>query len=163
VKPAATEKRPPESGAATKPAAEEKKPEDPAANEELKAVYANGDKQDVGPAVRKDTEVAATDSSAKSGPPPEELQKAMGRVQPAIKACIDAELKKNPKFRGGKVTMVATVGASGVVKKVSFDSTEVEGSSVGTCIKARARKMVFSAFKGDDVDLEIPLVLGTAM
>lgn len=132
-------------------------------SEELQAVYASGEKQDVGPEVREDAEVAAPDSSEGSGPPPEELARVMGQVQPAIQSCIDAELKKNPKFRGGKVMLTATVGASGAVKRVSFDRPDVEGSKVGTCIKQRAKRMVFSSFEGEDVDLQIPLVLGTSM
>ncbi len=162
-KPAAAEKRP-ESGVAPKAEpTEPKTAEGEPPSEELKAVYANGEKQDVGPEVRKDAEVAAPDSSDKAGPPPEELAKVMGQVQPAIQSCVDAELKKNPKFKGGKVMLVATVGSSGTVKKVSFDRTDVEGSKVGDCIKTRAKRMVFSSFEGDDVELQIPLVLGTSM
>ncbi|XXF76579.1 AgmX/PglI C-terminal domain-containing protein [Myxococcaceae bacterium GXIMD 01537] len=157
--------KPADTGAPKQAPAEAVSPEAKAAQEELKAVYAQGDKQDVGPDVRKDAEVAATDSAAaeKGGPPPEELQKVIGQVQPAIQACVDAELKKNPRFRGGKVTLLATVGNSGVVKKVSFDRTDVDGSTVGDCIRTRAKRMVFSAFQGDDVELQVPLVLGTSM
>ncbi len=163
-KPAAAEKRP-ESGVAPQaaPTEETKTAEGEPPSEELKAVYANGEKQDVGPEVRKDAEVAEPDSSDKGGPPPEELAKVMGQVQPAIQSCVEAELKKNPKFKGGKVMLVATVGSSGSVKKVSFDRTDVEGSKVGDCIKRRAKGMVFSRFEGDDVELQIPLVLGTSM
>ena len=36
---------------------------------------------------------------------------------------------------------------------------DIAGSSMGNCLKVRARRMVFPAFSGDDVEVEIPLVL----
>ncbi len=49
------------------------------------------------------------------------------------------------------------------VKKVSFDREDINGSPMGNCIKSRARRMVFPAFEGEDVEVEIPLVLSKSM
>jgi hypothetical protein len=55
------------------------------------------------------------------------------------------------------------VSTSGKVKAASLDKKDLNRSLVGTCIRERAKSMVFSAFSGDDVDLEIPLVLSGTM
>ncbi|WPB79528.1 AgmX/PglI C-terminal domain-containing protein [Archangium violaceum] len=144
--------------------------QDPAAQppqgEEQKAVaalYGEGEKKDVGPEVRENTEVAPTDSAAQSGPPPEALDRVVKQSQTAFKSCIEQALRKNPKLRDGKLLLTATVGSTGTVKKVSFDRDDVNGSPMGNCIKARARRMVFPSFEGDDVEVEIPLVLSKSM
>lgn len=151
-------------------AAKPETPQDPSAQppsaEEQKAVaalYADGEKKDVGPEVRENTEVAPTDSSEQSGPPPEALDRVVKQSQTAFKSCIDQALRKNPKLRDGKLLLTATVGSSGTVKKVSFDREDINGSPMGNCIKARARRMVFPSFEGDDVEVEIPLVLSKSM
>ncbi|MBU8900673.1 zinc-ribbon domain-containing protein [Corallococcus sp. M34] len=130
---------------------------------ELAAVYSDTQKAEVGPEVRKDAEVAAKDSASAGGPAPEEVQRVVAQTQPGFRNCIEQELRKNPKFRGGKVTLTATVGASGTVKAASFDRADINGSGVGECLKDRAKRMVFSSFSGDDVDLQVPLVLSGTM
>jgi hypothetical protein len=127
------------------------------------ALYAEGEKKDVGPEVRENTEVAATDSAEKSGPPQEALAKVVAQSQTAYKSCIDAALRKNPKLRDGKLLVTATVGSSGKVKKVSLDREDLDNTIVGNCIKARTRRLVFPSFSGDEIDVEIPLVLSKSM
>ncbi len=164
---AKAEAKPPPTEEAAKPA---ETPQDPAApppqGEDQKAVaalYGEGEKKDVGPEVRENTEVAAPDSAAQSGPPREALDRVVKQSQTAFKSCIDQALRKNPKLRDGKLLLTATVGSSGTVKKVSFDREDINGSVMGNCIKARARRMVFPSFEGEDVEVEIPLVLGKSM
>ncbi len=155
------EMKPPPSEPA-KVEAEPARPEAPK-DEAAAALYAEGDKKDVGPEVRENTEVAATDSAEQSGPPQEEIARVVGKSQPAFKACIEQALRKNPRLKDGKLLLTATVGASGVVKDVSFDRQDLKGSLIGACLKARAKRMVFPAFSGDDVEVEIPLVLSKSM
>jgi hypothetical protein len=149
----------PEGEATDKPAV----PETGKSSEELQQLYADASKTDVGPNVRKDTEVAAKDAAGANGPPPEDIMKVVEKSQGAFQGCVETELRKNPKFKGGKVTLVATVGTSGTVKSTKLDRKEIDSSPVGACIKKSAQKMVFPAFKLEDgaeeVDLEIPLVL----
>ena len=152
---AAKPETPPQEPAAQPPSAEEQKA--------VAALYADGEKKDVGPEVRENTEVAPTDSAEQSGPPPEALDRVVKQSQTAFKSCIDQALRKNPKLRDGKLLLTATVGSSGTVKKVSFDREDINGSPMGNCIKARARRMVFPSFEGDDVEVEIPLVLSKSM
>ncbi|NMO23358.1 AgmX/PglI C-terminal domain-containing protein, partial [Pyxidicoccus fallax] len=131
--------------------------------EQMQAVYADADKKDVGPDVRKDAEVAATDSEEVGGPSDEEVERVVDKAQEAFRSCVENELRKNPSFRVGKVTLTATVGSSGKVKAATLDKPGLNRSAVGACIRDRAKSMVFSSFSGDDVDLEIPLVLSGAM
>jgi hypothetical protein len=91
------------------------------------------------------------------------VSRVVGQTQSAFQSCIEQQLRKNPGFRGGKVSLVATVGRSGTVKQVQLDRHDLEGTDLGDCLKARARRMVFAAFSGDDVDVEIPLVLTTTL
>ncbi len=133
------------------------------AQKDVAALYAEGDKKDVGPEVREDTEVAATDSAEQSGPPQEEISRVVSQSQSAFKSCIERALRRNPQLRDTKVLVTATVGSSGKVKKVSFDREDVEGSPMGTCLKLSAKRMVFPAFSGDEVEVEIPLVVTKSM
>ncbi|GHG64172.1 AgmX/PglI C-terminal domain-containing protein [Comamonas sp. JC664] len=131
---------------------------------DLKAAYADSDKKDVDPAVRGGEEVAAADTEDVGGPSDEEVERVLEKTQPAFRDCVEAELRKNPSFKGGKVTLTATVSSSGAVKDATFDRKDLNRNSpVGTCIRDRAKGMVFSAFAGEDVDLEIPLVLSKSM
>ncbi len=127
------------------------------------ALYAEADKKDVGPEVREDTEVAATDSAEQSGPPQEEIARVVSQSQSAFKSCIERALRRNPQLRDTKVLVTATVGSSGKVKKVSFDREDVDGSPMGNCLKLSAKRMVFPSFSGDEVEVEIPLVVTKSM
>ncbi|HMK73507.1 MAG TPA: AgmX/PglI C-terminal domain-containing protein, partial [Myxococcaceae bacterium] len=118
-------------------------------------------KPDVGPHVRR----PETRGPARGGggPSNEDVARVVGQSQGAFQACIEQQLRKNPGFKGGKVNIVATVGTSGTVKQAQLDRRDLEGTEVGECLRARARRMVFPPFSGDDVDVEIPLVLTTTL
>jgi hypothetical protein len=130
----------------------------PPQNDELAAFYGEEDRVDVGPQARQP--VASVKGNEEGGPPPAEVAKVVASVQPAFQFCIEQELRKNPKFRGGRINLVATVGGSGSVKQANIDRRDVNGSKLGDCLKSKARRMVFNSFPGDDVDVEIPLILG---
>jgi hypothetical protein len=130
---------------------------------QLADLYQDGQKKDVGPAAKAVVVQEEPKDDAVGGPPKEEINKVVEATQRAFQFCIEQELKKNPGFKGGKVRLVATVGASGVVKKATIDREDIDQSDLGDCLKGKAKRMAFSAFKGDDVDLEIPLILSTAM
>jgi len=131
-------------------------------DKQLADLYQDGKKKDVGPTAAK-PDPKEEHPEAVGGPPKEEINKVVEATQRAFQFCIEQELKKNPGFKGGKVRLVATVGASGVVKKASIDREDIDQSDLGECLKGKAKRMTFSAFQGDDVDLEIPLILSTAM
>lgn len=133
------------------------------AQKEVAALYAEGEKKDVDPEAREEAEVAATDSAEKSGPPKEAVERVVSKSQSTFKTCIDQALRKNPRQRTGELLVTATVGSSGKVKQVSFDREDLNGTYLGNCIKIRAKRLVFPAFSGEDVQIEIPLVLSKSM
>lgn len=131
----------------------------PPASPELKALYGDTRKADVGPTGRPTLGGAPAPAAPGAGPSAQALAKVVSQSGPAFQACIEQQLKRTPNFRGGKVNLVATVGASGTVKQARLDSKEIDGSDLGSCLKSRARRLVFPAFEGEDVEVEIPLVL----
>ncbi|MFY2561350.1 AgmX/PglI C-terminal domain-containing protein [Corallococcus terminator] len=128
---------------------------------QVAAVYNDAEKKDVAPEVREGADVAAADTEEVGGPSDEEVERVVEQTQVSFRDCVEQELRRNPAFKGGKVTLTATVGTSGAVKAATFSRKDLNGSSnaVGSCIRERAKRMVFSSFSGEDVDLEIPLVL----
>lgn len=93
----------------------------------------------------------------------EEVDRVVEQAQAGFRECAEAEFRKNPSFRGGKVKLTATVGNTGTVKEAVLSRKDLRSSPVGTCLVDKAKAMVFSAFKGEDVELEIPLVLSRTM
>jgi len=144
------------------PAAPAPKPEPPA-SPELKKLYGDTRKTDVGPTAVPTLTRAEAATGAGSGPNQQALAKVVAQSGPAFQSCIEQQLKRTPNFRGGKVNLVATVGASGTVKQARLDRKEIDISDLGSCLKSRARRLVFPSFEGEDVEVEIPLVLTAAL
>jgi hypothetical protein len=138
------------------------RPELPA-SPELKKLYGDTRKADVGPSVVPSLARAAASPASGGGPNQQALAKVVSQSGPAFQSCIEQQLRRTPNFRGGKVNLVATVGASGTVKQARLDRREIDISDLGSCLKSRARRLVFPSFEGEDVEVEIPLVLTAAL
>jgi hypothetical protein len=134
-------------------------PPEPRASPELKALYGDTRRQDVGPPVVPSESRVAEPAGASGGPSAQALSRVVAQSGPAFQFCIEQQLKKTPNFRGGKVNLMATVGPSGVVKQARLDRKEIDLSDLGGCLKSRAKRLVFPPFTGDDVEVQIPLVL----
>lgn len=132
----------------------------PGGSADLRTFYADGAKADVGPAMRKSPERAEESSGGRA---PAEVAKVVAQIQPAFQFCIEQEMKKNPSFKGGKVFVNAVIGGSGMVKQVAISRPDIDGSSLGECLKAKAKRMVFAASSGEDVEVQIPLILTTSL
>lgn len=132
--------------------------------DEIAALYMEAGRTDKGPKLRKDArdEAKSVDSST-SGLSDEQVAKVVSENQSGFQSCIEQELRKNPSLRVPRFYIVAVVANSGVVKSASIDRKEIDGSSLGECLKVRTRRMVFSKFAGDEMQLEIPLIVGTTM
>jgi predicted Zn finger-like uncharacterized protein len=90
--------------------------------------------------------------------------KVVGQSQAAFQGCIENALRRNPNLKVGKISMTVTVGPSGVVKSASIAPKQHDGSDWGSCLKERARRMVFPKFSGDDeAELQVPLVVGVSL
>jgi len=152
----------PKPAPATAPAAPPSKPEPPP-SPELQKLYGDTRKADVGPTVVPTLSRVPATAAAGAGPNAQALAKVVSQSGPAFQSCIEQQLKRTPNFRGGKVNLVATVGSSGTVKQARLDRKEIDGSDLGFCLKSRARRLVFPSFEGEDVEVEIPLVLTAAL
>ena len=146
---------PPKASEAPGPAAQH--PSGPA---DLRAFYAEGTKVDVGPRARNQRE---RPEESGSGLAPAEVAKVVAQTQPAFQFCIEQEMKKNPSFKGGKIFINAVVGGSGAVKQVAISRPDIDGSSLGECLKGKARRMIFAAYSGADTEVQIPLILTTSL
>lgn len=133
-----------------------------ATRDELAALYGDTSKTDKGPKLRKDTETQTTDTSS-GGLEAEEIAKVVQQSQSAFQSCIEQELRKNPNLKVPRFYLNATVASSGVVKATSISEHSVDSSPLGECLKLRAKRMTFSHFAGDDVEVQIPLIVGISM
>jgi len=139
------------------PGPETQRPDAPA---DLRAFYADGTKADVGPTARHQRE---RPEESGAGLAPAEVAKVVAQTQPAFQFCIEQEMKKNPSFKGGKIFIRAVIGGSGTVKQVAISQPDIDGSSLGECLKGKARRMSFAAYSGDDTEVQIPLILTTSL
>jgi len=98
---------------------------------------------------------------AEAGLGEKEVARVVAQSQPAFQFCIEQELRKNPTFRGGKVFVTAAVGSSGIVKSVEISRRDIEQSPLGDCLKSKAKRMVFPPFRGDETEVQVPLILTT--
>lgn len=146
----------PAKAAASPKAAEASPAPKSASSPELKAFYGDRSHRDVGPTARP---AEKSSESREGGLGEGEVAKVVAQMQPAFQFCIEQEMKKNPAFKGGKIFIRATVGSSGTVKHASIDRADVDASTLGECLKGKARRMIFSAFAGEDAELQIPLIL----
>jgi hypothetical protein len=132
----------------------------PSGPADLRAFYAEGTKVDVGPTVRNQRE---RPEESGTGLAPTEVAKVVAQTQPAFQFCIEQEMKKNPSFKGGKIFINAVVGGSGAVKQVAISRPDIDSSSLGECLKGKARRMIFAAYSGADTEVQIPLILTTSL
>ncbi|AGC47587.1 hypothetical protein MYSTI_06314 [Myxococcus stipitatus DSM 14675] len=142
-----------------------------APSEEKAAPAAEGETEKPAPAEGTEKQAAAPQAGEGAeapagedevgGPSDEEVERVVNEKQAAFRDCVAQELRRNPSFKGGNVTLTATVGTSGAVKATTFSRKDLNAAAnpVGTCIRDQAKGMVFSSFKGEDVDLEIPIAL----
>jgi hypothetical protein len=79
----------------------------------------------------------------------------------AFASCVTKAVKANPRLRvdDRKVTLLLTVEPTGAVSSTSLAEPDVERSSLGRCLLAAARRVVFPSFRGDAIDVAVPLAL----
>lgn len=94
----------------------------------------------------------------------ENLQRRLAENQPAFESCVQQELRRNPRFRGGRVEMTLTVVPSGVVTGARIADPAIDRGEVGRCITRAARRMMLQSFPGEDpIEVVVPLVLSAAL
>jgi len=89
------------------------------------------------------------------------ITKVLARSARALRACLEAQLRRNPGFKGGRVVLGLRIKPSGVVGEATLQPREFDGAGVGACLKEKGRRIVFPSFEGEPMDVEFPLVLGS--
>ncbi len=136
---------------------------DPERIEMLSDLYQQADRKAISIRPRTgaddDREVEATESPID----PEAIHRRLADTQSAFETCIQHELRRNPRFRGGRVEMVLSVAPSGVVRDARLSDRVLHRSEVGQCITRAARRMMLPSFSGEEtIDIIVPLMLAAA-
>lgn len=130
----------------------------------LGTFYADAEKKDRGPRVRKDDDGASAATAHAGGLDEGEAAKVVAHSQMAFQDCIESGLRRNPRLKVGKVAMAVTVAPSGAVKGAAISPRQHESSDWGSCLMQRARRMVFPPFDGDtEAEIQVPLVVGVSL
>jgi DNA-directed RNA polymerase subunit RPC12/RpoP len=80
----------------------------------------------------------------------------------AFEQCIAEAGNRDPALDlgGRQVTLTLTVNPDGTVASSSIDDAGLDPTDLGSCIRSAARIMIFPAFGGDPMEVEVPLSLG---
>lgn len=89
----------------------------------------------------------------------DDIRKVVANGKESVQQCIEDSTKRGDNTPGGKHILTLTVDSKGGVKQASFQKSNIP-TELSTCIAKAARKWRFPAFSGDDVDIEIPYILG---
>ncbi len=90
----------------------------------------------------------------------------VGRVATANKRafeqCIADAGERVPALdlAGRRVTLTLTVNPAGQVADPTLDDVELDQTDLGACLKSAGRLMIFPAFEGGPMTVEVPLTLG---
>jgi flagellar biosynthesis GTPase FlhF len=88
----------------------------------------------------------------------QQLRLHMRKKSPKIRGCLERQLKRDSSI-SGKMIVVVRVVPSGKVTTVKITPEKFEGSFIEECLTKEIRTWKFASFKGDTVDLTIPLLL----
>jgi len=89
------------------------------------------------------------------------VEQTIADNQSAFAACVTKAIKVNPRLKvdDQKATLMLTVQPNGTVSSSWIAEAELEKSSLGRCLVAASRRVVFPAFQGDAIDVSAPLAL----
>jgi hypothetical protein len=87
------------------------------------------------------------------------IKKVVSSTSKAFESCIVAAGRSGEvKLDGRRVTLLLNVQNTGAVYP-TLDDVTLSGTQLGKCLKGAARQMDFPGFRGDPVQVEVPLVL----
>jgi predicted Zn finger-like uncharacterized protein len=131
--------------------------------ESLADLYEGGDRGTISVRSRR-RDAAGGDDGPGVAFDAENLHRRLAENQSAFENCVQQELRRNPRFRGGRVEMTLTVAPSGVITGATLADRTLDRSEVGRCLTRAARRMMLQSFPGEDpIDVVVPLVLSAAL
>ncbi len=107
-----------------------------------------------------------------SSPPPqtasstrptlERVTTAIAAKRPELDACFRESQKVEPELRIGRgpFHLRLTVNPDGIVTETEIDDPVVQNAVLGACVRAVVRGLVFPMFKGEPVQMRVPLAPG---
>jgi hypothetical protein len=91
------------------------------------------------------------------------IARAIDQTRSALQGCLDDALRENPGLRGSSFRLTAVVSSHGQVRRAVVDRQDIDASSLGQCLKRRAARMVFDPFGTEDVEIHVPLSVGSRL
>ncbi|BDG04604.1 AgmX/PglI C-terminal domain-containing protein [Anaeromyxobacter oryzae] len=128
------------------------------ANKDRKLLDLLDRKQDAAPAAA----IAKTSlDTGRSALDRDSVEQALADNRAAFGACVTKAVKANPRLRldDRKATLMLTVQPTGVVSSCWIAEADLEKTSLGRCLVAASRRVVFPAFQGEAIDVSAPLAL----
>ena len=79
----------------------------------------------------------------------------------AFETCVAEAARRDPSLDlgGRQVVLMLTVNPNGMVTNPTVDDAEIDKTDLGGCLKSAARLMVFPAFEGEPMKVEVPFAL----
>ena len=111
------------------------------------------------PEAKPDEAVPQPPAAPAAGLTAEQVRRKLDEGKPALQACIDDALRRDPRLRVGKIHVATTISPSGQVTAARIDNRAVDESPLGTCLKRATKKIAFPAFAGSAFDVDIPIVV----
>ncbi|HET9551447.1 MAG TPA: AgmX/PglI C-terminal domain-containing protein, partial [Anaeromyxobacteraceae bacterium] len=89
------------------------------------------------------------------------VRRVVARNAEAFAACVTRALKADPSLRlaGKKATLRLAVSPSGLVSGAMVEEPWLQKRDLGVCLAGVARRMIFPAFSGSEVEVAAPLAL----
>jgi hypothetical protein len=106
---------------------------------------------------------ASQPAPAANGPPSaDKVARIVNANGKAFEACVAEAARRDPSLElgGRQVVLMLTVNPNGMVTNPTIDDGELDKTDLGGCLKSAARLMVFPAFEGAPMKVEVPLALG---
>jgi len=106
---------------------------------------------------------APAGTAADNGPPSsDQVGRIVSANRKAFESCVAEAIRREPglDLGGRQVVLMLTVNPSGTVVNPTLDDVELDKTDLGACLKSAARLMVFPAFEGPSMKVDVPLLLG---
>jgi TolA protein len=122
--------------------------------------YAERDERARSERDKREADRLAAAAAVPEGLSQDQIQKVLTSSRKAFDGCIQSAGKSGEvPLDGRKVLLRLNIQSSGAVTYPTFDDVTLNGTELGSCLKSAARVMVFPKFKGDNLHVEVPLVL----
>ena len=95
---------------------------------------------------------------------PAAVQRSFATHKAAFDKCVEAGLAGpgGQALAGRKIGLLIAIGNNGKVEASEVEEADVEGSSLGACLRKVAERLTFPAFEGETVGIRVPMALSAS-